>query len=166
MAWTDPKTWTAALVTVNDLNTHIRDNLNWLKAPTSGQVTLANAITTTSTSWADATGLSVTMTTNGGNVLVLFTAMATHSGGTANNPYFNLEVDGAGIGGTDGVVAKSNTGTVPDNVSFTWVVTGLSAASHTFKIRWKVGTGTGTLLAENSAAGAKFKPMLYVVEAL
>src|SRR5687768_3517980 len=28
MAWTLPKTWTAVLVTVADLNTHIRDNLN------------------------------------------------------------------------------------------------------------------------------------------
>lgn len=87
MAWTAPKTWAGDLLTSSDFNTHIRDNLLWLKAPTSGRVTLANAITTTSTSWADATGLSVTMTTNGGNVLVLFTAMATHSGGTANNPY-------------------------------------------------------------------------------
>jgi hypothetical protein len=31
VAWTAPKTWTAAVVTVADLNTHIRDNLNVLK---------------------------------------------------------------------------------------------------------------------------------------
>lgn len=31
MVWTNAKTWTAALVTVADLNTHIRDNLNYLK---------------------------------------------------------------------------------------------------------------------------------------
>lgn len=166
MAWTDPKTWTAALVTVNDLNTHIRDNLNWLKAPTSGRVTLANAISTTSTSFVDATGLTVTMTTSGGNVVVIFTAMANHSGGASQNPFFDLVVDGASQGGTDGITAKSNTATIGDNVSFVWVVTGLSAASHTFKIQWKVGTGTGTLLAEDSASGSKFKPMLYVVEAL
>jgi hypothetical protein len=30
-AWTTPKTWTATVVTVVDLNTHIRDNLNVLK---------------------------------------------------------------------------------------------------------------------------------------
>lgn len=29
--WTTPKTWTAAVVTVAELNTHIRDNLNILK---------------------------------------------------------------------------------------------------------------------------------------
>jgi hypothetical protein len=31
MAWTAPKTWSAVIVTVADLNTHIRDNLNFLK---------------------------------------------------------------------------------------------------------------------------------------
>lgn len=31
MAWTTPKTWTNAAVTATEFNTHIRDNLNWLK---------------------------------------------------------------------------------------------------------------------------------------
>lgn len=31
MSWTAPKSWTAVVVTVADLNTHIRDNLNVLK---------------------------------------------------------------------------------------------------------------------------------------
>lgn len=165
MAWTGPKTWAGDLLTSSDFNTHIRDNLLWLKSPTSDSVTLANAITTTSTSFVDATGLTVTMTTSGGNVVVIFTAMASHSGGSTQHPFFDLVVDGASQGGTDGITAKSSTGTVGDNVSFVWVVTGLSSASHTFKIQWKVTSGTGTLLAEDSSAGSKFKPLLYVVEA-
>lgn len=32
MAWTNPKTWAAAVLTVADMNTHVRDNLNFLKA--------------------------------------------------------------------------------------------------------------------------------------
>src|SRR5262245_1178181 len=32
-AWTSPKTWTAVVVTVADLNTHIRDNLNAFLGP-------------------------------------------------------------------------------------------------------------------------------------
>ncbi len=31
MAWTNPKTWVAAVLTVADMNTHVRDNLNFLK---------------------------------------------------------------------------------------------------------------------------------------
>ena len=36
MAWTTPKTWTAAVVAVTDMNTHVRDNLTFLH--TSGQL--------------------------------------------------------------------------------------------------------------------------------
>jgi len=32
MAWTTPKTWTAAVLTVADMNAHVRDNLAFLKA--------------------------------------------------------------------------------------------------------------------------------------
>lgn len=31
MAWTNPKTWAAAVLTVADMNTEVRDNLNFLK---------------------------------------------------------------------------------------------------------------------------------------
>ena len=37
--WTDPKTWTAAVVTVADLNTHVRDNLSFVYSSPSLQVT-------------------------------------------------------------------------------------------------------------------------------
>ena len=40
MAWTTPKTWTASVVTVSDLNTHIRDNLNVLKTSINDDGTL------------------------------------------------------------------------------------------------------------------------------
>jgi len=32
MGWTNPKTWAAAVLTFADMNTHVRDNLNFLKA--------------------------------------------------------------------------------------------------------------------------------------
>jgi len=42
MAWTTPRTWAAELVSVSAFNTHIRDNLNFLKDP-EGQVSLVSA---------------------------------------------------------------------------------------------------------------------------
>jgi hypothetical protein len=44
--WTTPKTWTAVVVTVLDLNTHIRDNLNILKTSIAdnGDIVAPNAI--------------------------------------------------------------------------------------------------------------------------
>lgn len=32
MAWTTPKTWTAATLTSSDMNLHVRDNMDYLKA--------------------------------------------------------------------------------------------------------------------------------------
>lgn len=44
MAWTTPKTWTSTLVSVADLNTHIRDNLNMIayRGSSSWTPTLTN----------------------------------------------------------------------------------------------------------------------------
>lgn len=48
MAWTTPKTWTAALVTVADLNTHIRDNENFLHTAHVARMYQAAALSHTS----------------------------------------------------------------------------------------------------------------------
>ncbi len=39
VAWTDPNTWTAAVVTVAEMNTHLRDNTTFLYNPPSLRVT-------------------------------------------------------------------------------------------------------------------------------
>lgn len=39
MAWTTPMTWSEALVTVANMNTHVRDNLNYLKGQTDVSLT-------------------------------------------------------------------------------------------------------------------------------
>lgn len=44
MAWTLPKTWTAVVVTVADLNTHIRDNLNILKTSINDDGTVKTCV--------------------------------------------------------------------------------------------------------------------------
>lgn len=38
MAWTDPKTWASETLTSSDMNTHVRDNLNYLKGTSDGAV--------------------------------------------------------------------------------------------------------------------------------
>lgn len=77
MAWTTPRTWQVdELVTATLMNTHVRDNLNALKAPPSQQIVRDNGAryTTTSTTFVplDATNLVCTLNTNGGDVLVWF----------------------------------------------------------------------------------------------
>ena len=42
MAWTNPKTWTAAaILTAAELNTYVRDNTNFLKGATGGPISFS-----------------------------------------------------------------------------------------------------------------------------
>lgn len=157
--WTQPITWEVdQLVTEGDLNEQMRDNLEWLKSPPRAAATLAANITTTSTAFVDATGLTLALTTAGGALLVGFVGVASSSGGATI--VFDLLADGVSLGGVDGV-SGSNVGIVP--VSFVWLVDELAAGAHTIKLQWKVSAGTGTLYA-GSTAYLRFKPQLWARE--
>jgi hypothetical protein len=104
----------------------------------------AGDVTTTSTSYVILTDYQITMTTTGGAVLVVFNANATNSSNTSED--FALFVDGTPP--TTGIVMARRL-RVPASdeftMSFTRLITGLSAGSHTFTICWKVLAGTGTV---------------------
>lgn len=157
--WTQPITWEVdQLVTEGDLNEQVRDNLEWLKDPPRAAVALAANIATTSTAFVDAPGLTLTLTTAGGALLVGFTGVAGNTGGAT--VVFDLAVDGASQGGMDGVTG-SNAGVVP--VSFVWLVEGLAAGAHTVRLQWKVSAGTGTLYGGGTAY-LRFRPQLWARE--
>lgn len=169
MTWTTPKTWvTGEPLTAGDLNTHLRDNLNALKTP-PGDAYIANEAsnyTTTSTAFVsvDATNLALTITTAGGDALVAF------SGAVSNNTagqavYFDVDLDGVRQAGNDGInVLTSAAANSIGNAAFAWLVTGLAAGSHTFKLQWKVSGGTGTLYAGAGTGGADIHPQFWVRE--
>lgn len=146
MAWTTPKTWATEPLTSTDMNTHIRDNLNALKAPPTDTHKIDNATnyTTALTGWrdVDATDFNVSITTTGGDVLiggyfVMFNA--------SNLVSWDIEVDGVRWGGDDGIgFAPSSTyAHICPNI----LVTGLSSGVHTFKLVWNAAGGTSTLYA-------------------
>jgi len=148
--WTTPRTWVASeLLTAALLNAHVRDNLDWMKTPPSNSYALKNlsaTLTTTSTSFgdADATNLSLTITTVGGPVLIVFSGAVGNSG--ANTTYLDITVDGTRQGDTTiGITsALSGAGSIlPTTIVF--VTAALAAGSHTFKIQWRVTAGTGSL---------------------
>jgi hypothetical protein len=163
MAWTQPKTWSSEPLTSSDLNTHLRDNLEELKDPPSEQYVLNQGTdyTTTSTSWVnvDNTNLAFTLTTNGGDVLVHVHLPVVGSGGIV---YLDLEVDGTRLAGDDGL-ARAAAGGVAI-VSFTRLITGLAAGSHTIKLQWKVGAGTGTIYAGAGTSGNDLHGQMWVRE--
>ncbi len=157
--WTQPITWEVdQLVTEGDLNEQVRDNLEWLKGPPRAAAALTANIATTSTVFVDATGLALALTTAGGALLVGFSGVAGNTGGAT--VVFDLVVDGASLGGTDGVTGSS-AGVVP--VTFVWLTDALAAGAHSVKLQWKVSAGTGTLYA-GSTAYLRFKPQLWARE--
>lgn len=149
MAWTVPMTWTNGLLVTNThLNTHVRDNLDYLKNPPTATVAPSTSRTTTSTGFVTVDGSyfnhSVTTAANAA-VLCAFQGVITSSVNTT--AVFTIEVDGSYVSGgsTHGVWKSVNVGTGGAGVSMIWLVTGLSAAAHTFELFWKTSAGTLTL---------------------
>lgn len=164
MAWTQPKTWTSEPLTSGDLNTHLRDNMEALKDP-PGDSYVADESTnysTTSTSFVDvdSTNLSFTITTNGGDVLFHGHWTASLTAGFA---FYDIEVDGVRVGGDDGIVRHS-TGSGSETLSFTRLITGLSAGSHTFKMQWRTTSGTITMYAGAGTSNNDVHPQFWVRE--
>jgi len=149
MAWSTPRTWVAGeIVTAANLNTYVSDNLTYIKDRLDGTakqyIRTATNYTTTSTSLVDVDGtnLALTFTTDGGDVMVTFAGYISNG----NNVDTTIGVD---VDSTDYeiIVDQTNNGADKANVSFVYIFTGLSAASHTFKLRWKTSSGTATLVA-------------------
>lgn len=171
MTWTAPRTWEVSeSVNADMLNEQIRDNLLALKSPPSDnyECNEASDYTTINTSFedVDATNLSLEITTAGDAVMVHFHGNMYHSVPTNSN--FDVTVDGTRIGGDDGLAR-----TRPDvsgvngltAVSFTALVTELTAGTHTFRLQWKTASGTATLLAgAGTAGGCDVHPQFWVRE--
>lgn len=167
MAWTTPATQTTGtLITASKWNEQITNNLAALHDPaTDSYVGNEGADwTTTSVSFVDIDGtdLSLSITTTGGDVLVGF------HGNLASgaNTFLDVTMDGVAVAGDDGIIAIQGAGsTAPGRpVAFTRLITGVSAAAHTFNLRWKVASGTSTLYGGAGTANADLHPQFWVRE--
>lgn len=154
--WTANRTWTAGeIVTASIMNQYVRDNLDWLKTPTASQVIYTTTFTTTSGTFTDVTGATVTLTGNGGGFDVIF--VATVSGSAISTAQFALVTDSVT---TEAIEAVTFAASEVKNLVIFKHVAALSAGSHTFKIRATVNAGTLTVYG---TAGT-FYPVLYAVE--
>ena len=169
MTWTTPRTWvTGEVLTATDLNTHLRDNLDALKAPPTAHNELdeSSNYTTTSVTFVDidATNLSLTIETTGGDVLVGFVGSVMHSTSGAV-VLLDLDVDGSRLADDDGFLGvRPTNSSTSGNVSFVYLVTGLSAGSHTFKLQWRVTGGTATMHNGAGTANADVHPQFWARE--
>jgi hypothetical protein len=144
---------TGDLVTEADMDA-LRGNLEYLLDPNHQAIRRdAGNYTTTSTTFVDvdATNLTITLETHGGPVWVGLTGMASINGVGAIS-YFDVEMDGVRLGSTSPTGAGLVNFTTPSsgtqlNVSFSLLVTGLAAGTHTLKLQWRVSSITVTLYA-------------------
>lgn len=147
MAWTEPKTWSSEPLTSTDMNQYVRDNQNYLKDRLDNKETYelneGSNFATTSTSFVEVDGagdqLELTITTEGGAVLVGFAGVVYTAAGTNAAVGFDLDIDGSPWAGNDGFMRQNldTGGNGGSNMSFVALITGLSAGSHTIKLLWK-----------------------------
>ena len=144
MAWNTPLTWdTGRLVTANDLNRQIRDNLLYLKSPPATILAGANN-TTSSTSYVPLTETQNIITTAGGRVLIgAYGYSYRTSGSGPMQVTIALQIDGGAVG--HAIIV-----TVPEqlNNGAPWAMLHLTAqltpAFHTFRLYHRVSGNTGT----------------------
>jgi hypothetical protein len=148
MAWTNPRTWTAAIPSVADFNTHIRDNMNALPRELSYNA-LSGDFTIIATH-LDQTGIitSSPVTYDGSTtVMVEFVSYSVITG-TADEVVLTLWQDTTQINGNYGLVS---TGAVAGRIVAAPVrlshrVTPASG-SHTFAVKAYRGTENGVVKA-------------------
>lgn len=154
--WTSPHTWVdGELVAATALNVQIRDNMNALMNPNNFMLQSNAAFSTTATTLTTLTS-SALVVQGGGPVMIggRFGISISNN----NSGMVVLDVDG-----TQSVLYSANN--FPTLVSFSELWTGLSVATHTISLKWKVGVGTAT--AYTSAAVGTFvtTPLtLYAIE--
>jgi hypothetical protein len=136
--WTAPALYTTGqLVTAADMNL-ISDNLNALKTPPTALATITGTVTTTSTIFADIPGLTVNLTTNGGDVLI-FCSLSVQASGLVGGVYSSVDVavDGVRLGNTHGLISHQHYNDVCAIYTIATIRQSLAAGAHTIKTQWK-----------------------------
>lgn len=151
--WTAPRTWNVGeLVTAGLLNTHLRDNLEFLKAQIDLPLNFAAAAsatlyTSSSATFADvdATNLSLSLTTSGGAVLLGMSTQGKHSV-AAGELRLDWHIDGARIGdatyGTCLLQAPAADRQIPISHIH---IRAMSAGAHTLKLQLATSGATASL---------------------
>lgn len=143
MSWNPPITWLGEKITVDKLNAEIRDKFEALKNPQHAEYAPAyaagNLISTSSTSFATMTNFSLSLTTEGGDVLVILNVDVDAAA------YFDIEVNGSRLGSTDGAIGVGANGAI----LLTWLLTDLEPQSLSIVGKWKVPSGTANILASS-----------------
>lgn len=164
MPWNTPITWVKALVTVDQMNQQVRDNLSHLFAPPFAATTIRAAAanyTTTSTAWVniDSVNLSLSITPAGQRVEIYFLAPLYNTNSTSGHTFLDCAINGVRFGGNDGLVGLSQgTATVAPGVPVSYHIWKTDATPNTpitATPQWRVvGGGASTIPVASLTNGA------------
>ncbi len=119
-----------------------------------GMVHNASTFTTTSTSYVDVSTSTIKITaTTGANRVLLMAFLNCYNSLAGYDDTFQFTVDNVAVT-ANLVLGRSTSGSEVVAVAFADVSNQLTAASHDFRIQWKVDGGTGTV--NNSGASLTF----------
>jgi hypothetical protein len=139
-AWTPPATWTLnQLVGASDMNTQVRDNLNYLlsgKGAASVVRTGSADYTTTLNTFSDVdnTNLKLTMTINSGRALVIASLTISSDNVAGHDAEIDIACDGTRAGGTHGLGFPWDSSN-PSTQTIIGYFSGLSVGSHVFTLQ-------------------------------
>lgn len=149
--YTTPRTWTAAeLVTASIMNTHVRDNLDYLKArPVARFADLDGTVaSTTSTSFVDLTGASVSITTSGSSRLLILAQGVWSVNVDLTTAYAAVLIDGTNQG--DATLGSLHNQMRIALMQTPWTIAFVTSAAvsdgaHTVKLQYRVSANTLTV---------------------
>ena len=165
--WTVPKTWAVGeLVTASNLNTHLRNNMEYLRVASADNYRGNESadITTSSTTFIDIDSgkytVDVVIEAENGDILVCWVGAAKHSGGRTFFDITRALNGGAAsrIFGDDGATAVVET-TIGD-CSFSFIDKNLAPGTYTYVMQWKTTGATGTLYSGAGTANGDTHPDL------
>ncbi len=169
-AWHTPLTWQVdQLVTEADLNSQLRDNLGFLKDPPTAFVSLDEErdYVTSSNSFVDVDRdrLALSLTTAGGDLLVVFFGMLRNPHGNGGGS-LDLLLDGSRIGRDDGLTGCDTGSTHWQPVSFCALLRNLPGGQHNIHLQWKRTNRSGAIYMSAGAgtATADYHPQFWARE--
>lgn len=136
--WTNPTTWIDGyLMGASAMNIYVRDNMNALMNPNNFVLQGLAAFSTTATTLATLTSTALVVQ-GGGPVLVAGQLPLQVS--NSHSALVVIDIDGTQQTIYSGQANGGSYGIVPFNTLWT----GLSVASHTVSVKWKVDAGNQT----------------------
>lgn len=170
MAWHPPITWLVdQLVTEEDLNAQIRDNMTYLKGRVDAPLAFIQLnepanFTTTSDTFVDVdtAKLSHTLTSTGNPLMIGFFGLV-NTGYNPTSVYWDVTIDGVRMGGDGGITCT--VGTTYAHASFVAIAPTVTAGTHTVRLQWRVPPmGYSATLYTGNAHPFKVRPQFWVRE--